>query len=172
MPFPSSDAVSEHVPDDTMVTVSEETVHTPVVVEVSVGVSPDVADGDSVNVDADQERSPSEPKVMLFDGDLAMVTVCVAVACAYCVSPAFVAVTTQVAAALPVAVSAVPETVQSPVTPYETNPTLEPPEVASVMVDPYVMVDEELTLRVACVAKPMLKLCVTLLAALKLSFPA
>ena len=34
------------------------------------------------------------------------------------------------------------------------------------------MVDEELTLRVACVAKPMLKLCVTLLAALKLSFPA
>ena len=75
MPFPSSDAVSEHVPDDTMVTVSEETVHTPVVVEVSVGVSPDVADGDSVNVDADQERSPSEPKVMLFDGDLAIVTV-------------------------------------------------------------------------------------------------
>ena len=75
MPFPSSDAMSEHVPDDTMVMVSEETVHTPVVVDISAGVSPDVADGDNVNVDADQERSPIELKVMLFDGDLAIVTV-------------------------------------------------------------------------------------------------
>jgi hypothetical protein len=66
LPFPSSDAVSEHVPDDTMVIVSEETVHTPVVVDVSTGVSPDVADGDSVNVDADHARSPSDPNVMLF----------------------------------------------------------------------------------------------------------
>ena len=66
MPFPSSDADSEHVPDDTMVTVSEETVHTPVVVDASAGVSPDVADGDSVNVDADHARFESVPKVMLF----------------------------------------------------------------------------------------------------------
>jgi hypothetical protein len=66
LPFPSSDAVSEHVPDDTMVIVREETVHTPVVVDVSAGVSPDVADGDSVNVDADHDRSASEPNVMLF----------------------------------------------------------------------------------------------------------
>jgi hypothetical protein len=136
LPFPSSDAVSEHVPDDTMVMVSEETVHTPVVVDVSTGVSPDVADGESVNVDADHARSPSEPKVMLFDAVLAMVTVWVATASAYCVSPALVAVTTHVVAAFPAAVSAVPEIVQFPVTPYETNPTLEPPEVARVIVAP------------------------------------
>ena len=66
--------MSEHVPDDTMVTVSEETVHTPVVVDVSAGVSPDVADGDNVNVDADHARSPIELKVMLF-GALSKVTV-------------------------------------------------------------------------------------------------
>ena len=53
MPVPSSEAVSEHVPDDTMVMVSEETVQTSVVEEVIVGVSPDVAVGETVNVAAD-----------------------------------------------------------------------------------------------------------------------
>jgi len=119
-----------------MVMVSEETVHTPVVVEVSAGVSPDVAVGDSVNVDADHARSPSDPNVMLFDAVLAIVTVWVATASAYCVSPALVAVTTHVVAALPAAVRAVPEIVQFPVTLYETKPVLEPPDVASVIVAP------------------------------------
>ena len=67
MPFPSSEAVSEHVPDDTMVTVSEVTVQTLVVVEAIVGVSPDVAVGETVNVVADHERSASDAKVTVFD---------------------------------------------------------------------------------------------------------
>ena len=67
MPFPSSEAVSEHVPDDTMVTVKEETVQTFVVVEVAVGVSPDVAVGETVNVVADHERSARAAKVTVFD---------------------------------------------------------------------------------------------------------
>ena len=119
-----------------MVMVSEETVQTAVVVETTVGVSPDVAVGDSVKVEADHNRSASELKVMLFDAVLAMVTVWVATASAYCVSPALVAVTTHVVAAFPAAVSAVPEIVQFPVTPYETKPVLEPPDVASVIVAP------------------------------------
>jgi len=53
LPFPSSEAVSEHVPDDTIVTVKEVTVQTFVVVEAIVGVSPEVAVGATVNVDAD-----------------------------------------------------------------------------------------------------------------------
>jgi hypothetical protein len=59
--------VSEQVPDDTMVTVKEETVQTFVVVEATVGVSPEVAVGETVNVDADHERSASDPKVTVFD---------------------------------------------------------------------------------------------------------
>ena len=59
--------MSEHVPDDTMVTVSEATVHTLVVVEAIVGVSLDVAVGETVNVDADHKRSASEAKVTVFD---------------------------------------------------------------------------------------------------------
>jgi hypothetical protein len=67
LPFPSSEAVSEHVPDDTMVTVSEVTVQTLVVVEAIVGVSPDVAVGETVNVVADHERSASDAKETVFD---------------------------------------------------------------------------------------------------------
>ena len=50
-----------------MVTVKEETVQTFVVVEATVGVSPDVAVGETVNVDADHERSASDAKVTVFD---------------------------------------------------------------------------------------------------------
>jgi propanediol utilization protein len=42
--LPSSEAVNVHVPDATMVTVAPETVHTLVVDDVTVGVSPDVAE--------------------------------------------------------------------------------------------------------------------------------
>ena len=59
--------MSEHVPDDTMVMVSEETVQTLVVVEVIVGVSPEVAVGETVNVDADHKRSERELNVIEFD---------------------------------------------------------------------------------------------------------
>ncbi len=59
--------MSEQVPDDTMVTVKEETVQTFVVVEETVGVSPDVAVGETVNVDADHERSASDAKVTVLD---------------------------------------------------------------------------------------------------------
>ena len=58
--------MSEHVPDDTMVMVSEETVQTLVVVEVMVGVSPEVAVGETVKVDADHKRSAREPNVIAF----------------------------------------------------------------------------------------------------------
>ena len=58
--------MSEHVPDDTMVMVSEETVQTFVVVEEMVGLSPEVAVGKTVNVDADHKRSASEPNVIAF----------------------------------------------------------------------------------------------------------
>ena len=119
-----------------MVMVNVETVQIEVVLDVITGVSPDVAVGDTVKVELDQGRSIRKSKVMLFDGDLAMVTVWVATASAYCVSPSLVAVTKHVAVAFPVAVRAVTETVQSPVTPYETTPVLEPPEVSSVIVDP------------------------------------
>ena len=67
MPFPSSEAVSEHVPDDTIVTVKEVTVQTFVVVEAIVGVSPEVAVGATVNVDADHKRSASDAKVTVFE---------------------------------------------------------------------------------------------------------
>jgi hypothetical protein len=50
-----------------MVTVKEETVQTFVVVEATVGVSPEVDVGETVNVDADHERSASEAKVIVFD---------------------------------------------------------------------------------------------------------
>ena len=50
-----------------MVTVSEATVHTLVVVEAIVGVSPEVAVGETVNVDADHKRSASDAKVTVFD---------------------------------------------------------------------------------------------------------
>ena len=46
--------------------VSEETVQTLVVVEVIVGVSPEVAVGETVKVDADHKRSASEPNVIAF----------------------------------------------------------------------------------------------------------
>jgi hypothetical protein len=59
--------VSEHVPDDTMVMVSEETVQIFVVVEKMVGVSPEVAVGETVNVDADHKRSERELNVIEFD---------------------------------------------------------------------------------------------------------
>lgn len=49
-----------------MVMVNEETVQTFVVVEVIVGVSPEVAVGETVNVVADHDRSAIEPKVMVF----------------------------------------------------------------------------------------------------------
>lgn len=47
-----------HVPDETMVTTSPDVVHTDVVDEVIVGVSPDVADATTENVVADQVRVP------------------------------------------------------------------------------------------------------------------
>ena len=47
--------------------VSEETVQTLVVVEVIVGVSPEVAVGETVKVDADHKRSAREPNVIEFD---------------------------------------------------------------------------------------------------------
>ena len=47
--------------------VSEETVQTLVVVEVIVGVSPEVAVGETVNVDADHKRSERELNVIEFD---------------------------------------------------------------------------------------------------------
>jgi hypothetical protein len=50
-----------------MVTVKEEIVQTFVVVEATVGVSPEVAVGETVNVDADHERSASDSKVTVFD---------------------------------------------------------------------------------------------------------
>ena len=50
-----------------MVTVNEATVHTLVVVEAIVGVSPEVAVGETVNVVADHERSASDAKVTVFD---------------------------------------------------------------------------------------------------------
>jgi hypothetical protein len=50
-----------------MVTVKEETVQTFVVVEVTVGVSPDVAVGETVKVVADHERSASDAKETVFD---------------------------------------------------------------------------------------------------------
>ena len=67
MPVPSSEAVSEHVPDDTMVTVNEDTVQILVVVEEMVGVSPEVAVGETVKVDADHKRSERELNVIEFD---------------------------------------------------------------------------------------------------------
>ena len=47
--------------------VSEETVQTLVVVEEIVGVSPEVAVGETVNVDADHKRSARELNVIEFD---------------------------------------------------------------------------------------------------------
>ena len=57
----------EHVPEDTMVMVSEETVQTLVVVEVIVGVSPEVAVGETVKVDEDHKRSARKLNVIAFD---------------------------------------------------------------------------------------------------------
>ena len=57
----------EHVPEDTIVMVSEETVQTLVVVEVIVGVSPEVAVGETVKVDADLKRSARKLNVIAFD---------------------------------------------------------------------------------------------------------
>jgi hypothetical protein len=50
-----------------MVMVSDAIVHTSVVVEVTVGVSPEVAVGETVKVDADHKRSASESKATVFD---------------------------------------------------------------------------------------------------------
>ena len=46
--------------------VSDETVQTLVVVEVMVGVSPEVAVGETVKADADHKRSAGEPNVIAF----------------------------------------------------------------------------------------------------------
>ena len=117
-------------------TVSDDTVHTSVVVEAITGVSPDVDVGKTAKIEDDHDRFSSEANVIVFEGDFAIVTVCVAVACEYCESPSFVAVTAHVAVASPAAVRVLPEIEQSPVTPYETAPVLEPPEVVNVIVDP------------------------------------
>jgi hypothetical protein len=49
------------------VTVKEVTVQTFVVVEATVGVSPEVAVGATVNVDADHKLSESDAKVTVFE---------------------------------------------------------------------------------------------------------
>lgn len=64
--FPSSDATSVHVPEDTMVTTRPDVVHTDVVDEVIVGVSPDVADATTENVVADHVRVPGFVNEIVF----------------------------------------------------------------------------------------------------------
>ena len=65
--FPSSAAVNVQVPDATIVTVVPDTVHTAVVEEVTVGESPDVADTDTVNVDADHVLVPGSVNEIVFE---------------------------------------------------------------------------------------------------------
>ena len=61
------DAVSEHVPDDTMVIESPDAVHTDAVVDVMVGATPDVADATTLNGVADHVRVPGLVNEMVFD---------------------------------------------------------------------------------------------------------
>ena len=56
----------EHVPDDTMVTVRPDTVHTDVVVDVMVGFTPDVADATTLNGVADHVRVPGLVNEIVF----------------------------------------------------------------------------------------------------------
>jgi hypothetical protein len=70
------DAVSVQVPLNTIVIVDPSTVHTLVVVEVSVTPSPDDAVGASVNVVVEKLRSAGSAKVIVW---LALVTVSVIV---------------------------------------------------------------------------------------------
>jgi hypothetical protein len=60
------DAVSEHVPDDTMVIDSPDAVHTDVVVDVMVGATPDVADATTLNGVADHVRVPGFVNEIVF----------------------------------------------------------------------------------------------------------
>jgi hypothetical protein len=65
------------------------------------------------------------------------------------VSPARVAVTEHVAPALPVAVSVEPETEQLPVVEYEIAPVVVPPFAVNASVEPYTIVDADVTVTVA-----------------------
>ena len=112
--FPSSAAVNVHVPDATIVTVVPDTVHTLVVDDVTVGISPEVAETVTPKVDADQVLVPGSVNEIVFDA-LAIVTVSADDDLdEKLVSPAFVAVTLHVAPAFPVAVSMAPETEHPP----------------------------------------------------------
>ena len=62
--LPLCDAVNSHVPAFNIVTVLLETEQTLVVTEVTVTVSPDVAVGDTSNVDADHGRLVMASKEM------------------------------------------------------------------------------------------------------------
>jgi hypothetical protein len=73
--FPSSAAVNVQVPEVTIVTVVPETVHTAVVDEVTVGVSPELADTDRPNVELDQVFVPGSVNEIVFVA-FWMVTVC------------------------------------------------------------------------------------------------
>lgn len=64
--LPSSDATRVQVPEDTIVTTRPVAVHTDVVDDVMVGVSPDVADATTENVVADQVRGPGFVNEMVF----------------------------------------------------------------------------------------------------------
>ncbi len=64
--FPSSAAVNVHVPDATIVTLVPDTVHTLVVDDVTVGVSPDAADTVTLNVDADHVFVPGSVNEIVF----------------------------------------------------------------------------------------------------------
>lgn len=64
--LPSSAAVSEHDPALTIVTVAPETVHTAVVDDVTVGLSPEVADTVTSKVEEDQVLVPGSVKEIVF----------------------------------------------------------------------------------------------------------
>ena len=64
--MPSSDAVREQVPDETIVTVVPATVHTLVVDEVTNGESPDVAETVSSNVVDDHVFVPGFVNEIVF----------------------------------------------------------------------------------------------------------
>ena len=65
--FPASLAISVHVPDDTMVTVRPDTVHTDVVDDVITGVTVEVAEATTLKVVADHARLSGSGNVMVFD---------------------------------------------------------------------------------------------------------
>ena len=67
MVLPSSAAVSVHDPALTIVTVTPDTVHTSVVDDVTVGLSPEVADVVTSKVVADQVLVPGSVKLIVFD---------------------------------------------------------------------------------------------------------